>query len=65
MVNHWRQFKKYAIEHGINNGPTTLAALADVYETHKGSHWITIVSLFKVQGQLNFLRQYNKEMGYK
>ena len=65
MTNHWRQFKKYAIANGIHNGPATLTALADVYEMHKGSRWATIVALFKVRGQLNLLKQYNAEMGYK
>ncbi|MCK9593771.1 MAG: hypothetical protein M0Q91_17360 [Methanoregula sp.] len=65
MPNHYKQFAKYAISMGVHDGPATLAALSKVYEEHKGSRWITIVALFKAQGAINFLRDYNKEMGYK
>lgn len=58
-------FKKYAISQGIHDGQTTIEALRIVYEQNKSSKWDTIISLFKTQGQLNFLKQYNKEMGYK
>ena len=65
MTRGWSEFKKYAITHGVNNGPSTIASLHAVYEKNKGSKYSTIVALFKTHGQLNFLKQYNKEMGYK
>lgn len=58
-------FKKYAIIQGIHNGQSTIEALRLVYEQNKGSKWDTIIKLFKTKGQLDFLEQYNKEMGYK
>jgi hypothetical protein len=61
----WKEFKKYALSHGVHNGPSTIAALHDLYEKHKGSKYSTIVALFKVHGRLSFLKSYNKEMGYK
>jgi len=64
-MSGWESFKKYALSHGVHNGPGTLAELRKVYENNKGSKYSTIVALFKARGQLNFLRQYNKEMGYK
>lgn len=65
MVTGWKGFKKYAIAHGVHNGSSTISALKKVYETHKGSRYSTIVALFKTQGQLNFVKEYNKEMGHK
>lgn len=65
MTRGWPDFKKYALAHGVHNGPSTIASLKDVYEENKGSKYSTIVKLFKTKGSLNFLRQYNKEMGYK
>lgn len=65
MARGFTAFKNYAVTQGIHNGQSTLEALRLVYEIHKGSKWDTIISLFKTQGQLNFLQQYNKEMGFK
>lgn len=61
----WKDFKKYALAHGVHSGPSTIASLHTVYEANKGSKYSTIVALFKSKGQLNSLREYNKEMGYK
>jgi hypothetical protein len=61
----WKDFKKYAIKHGVHNGPHTLNELYKVYEKNKGSKYSTIVELFKTQGRLKSLKDYNKEMGYK
>ena len=65
MTRGWPDFKKYALAHGVHSGPSTIASLHTVYENNKGSKYSTIVSLFKTRGQLNFLKEYNKEMGYK
>ena len=61
----WKDFKKYALAHGIHNGPSTIASLQNVYEKNKGSKYSTIVALFKARGELSGLKEYNKEMGYK
>ena len=61
----WGEFKKYALAHGVHGGPSTLAALQECYEDNKGSKYATIVALFKTKGKLAFLKEYNKEMGYK
>jgi len=61
----WETFKKYALSHGVHNGPVTLKDLRKVYEKNKGSRYSTIVDLFKTQGRLASLKEYNEEMGYK
>jgi hypothetical protein len=65
MARGFTAFKNYAITQSVHNGQSTIEALRLVYEQNKGSKWDTIIKLFKTQGQLNFLEQYNKDMGYK
>jgi len=59
----WSSFLKYALAHQVPNGPSTIEALEKVYRKHKGSRHATIVALFKTQGQLDFMRQYDREVG--
>lgn len=47
----WKDFKKYALAHGVHNGPSTIASLQNVYEKNKGSKYSTIVALFKARGE--------------
>jgi len=58
----WSSFLKYALSHGVHNGPVTIRALHKVYNMHKGSRHETIVALFRTQGELDFLIQYDREM---
>lgn len=60
MSNSYKKFEAYAIEHGIHNGPATLAALESLYNEHKGSHYNTIVELFKVKGLLKMHEEMNE-----
>jgi len=48
----WKQFRAYAIAHGVHNGPSTLKELEQLYDEHKGSHYRTIVELFLARGRL-------------
>jgi len=61
----WKDFKKYALSHGVHNGPVTIRALEKVYNQHKGSRYSTIVALFKMGGRLHSEKEYHKEMGHK
>jgi len=63
MGNNYKKFERYAFDNGINNGPATRAALRNVYNTHKGSHWHTIVTLFKAVGTIMQHQQFEREMG--
>lgn len=47
----WNDFKKYAIAHKVHNGPATISALYDLYQVHKGSHYETIIALFRARGE--------------
>ena len=59
----WREFKKYAIVHGVHNGPASIVALRCVWEDHKGSHYHTIVALYKAVGTVMQQQQFEREMG--
>lgn len=59
----WREFKKYAIEHGVHNGPASIVALRQIWEDHKGSHYHTIVALYKAVGTIMQQQQFEREMG--
>lgn len=59
----WDAFRKYALAHGVHNGPTTIRELHKVYNKHKGSQYKTIVALFKSRGEIQFMRDYEREMG--
>jgi hypothetical protein len=59
----WTNFKKYAIAHGVHNGPASIVALRNLYDEHKGSHYHTIVMLYKAVGTVMQQEQFEKEMG--
>lgn len=63
MTRSWQKFKAYAIAHGVHNGPASLVALHRVYEDHKGSHYHTIVALYKAVGTVMQQQQFELEMG--
>lgn len=65
MTRGWRDFKKYALAHGVHNGPVTIRALMTCYEQNKGSRYATIVALFKMTGRLLSLKEYHKEMRHR
>lgn len=62
MANNYKKFEQYAFEHGVNNGLATRVALRRVYLDNKGSHWHTIVSLFKAVGVIMQQQQFEREM---
>lgn len=62
-MDGWNRFKKYAVEHGCHNGPVSLTSLHQVYEDNKGSHYHTIVSLYKAVGTIMQQRAFEREMG--
>ena len=59
----WTAFKKYALAHGVHNGPASLVALHRVYEDNKGSRYHTIVQLYKAVGTIMQQQQFEREMG--
>lgn len=63
MTDGWRKFKAYAIAHGCHNGPASLVALHRVYEDNKGSHYHTIVQLYKAIGTIMQQQQFEREIG--
>lgn len=62
MTRSWQKFKLYALAHGVHNGPASLVALHRVYEDHKGSHYHTIVALYKAVGTVMQQQQFELEM---
>ena len=62
-MSGWREFKIYALAHGVHNGPVSLVALRNVYDEHKGSHYYTIVALYKAIGTVMQQQQFEREMG--
>ena len=62
-MSGWREFKRYAIERGVHNGPASLVALRRVWEDNKGSHYHTIVALYKAVGTVMQQQQFEREMG--
>jgi len=63
MTTGWTKFKKYALVHGCHNGPVSLVALHKVYDDHKGSHYHTIVMLYKAVGTVMQQQEFEREMG--
>lgn len=63
MTRSWQKFKIYALAHGVHNGPSTLAALYDLYTVHRGSHYVTITELFRARGEIVQRQQFELEMG--
>jgi hypothetical protein len=56
----YKNFEKYAIAHGIHNGPATREALKKLYSEHKGSHYKTIVELFQARGTIAMYAEMNR-----
>jgi len=65
MANNYKKFEAYAFEHGVHNGPSTRAALRNVYLDNKGSRWHTIVLLFKSAGVIMQQQDFEREIGCK
>ena len=63
MSDNWQKFKRYAIEHGVHNGPVSLAALHRVWHDNKGSRYHTIVTLYKAVGTIMQQQEFEREMG--
>lgn len=63
MSDGWKQFKKYALANGAHNGPASLAALKTVYDNNKGSHYHTILRLYKAVGAVMQYQAFEREMG--
>ena len=62
-MSGWREFKRYAIERGVHNGPASLVALRRVWGDNKGSRYHTIVQLYKAVGTVMQQQAFEREMG--
>ena len=53
----FKSLKAYAIDQHVHDGQQTMSALYNLYLAHKGSHYKTIVALFKAQGVIHKLKE--------